>query len=119
MLHLLAAAVISQLKVPKHRLTSLFSGLGDFVKNPQILLLLFIVFLSGFNLGTRYAFTFWYIDQLPGSSNTILGLSVFTGCYSEIPMFFVSGWLIKRFDYFLSLSLGLLAAGVSICTNSF
>ena len=111
--HCLTAAVIGYLEVPKHKLTSLFHGLSVFVKNPQIFMLLVIVFLSGFNLGSRYAFTFWYVEQLPGSSTTVLGLSLFTGCFSEIPMFFASGWIIKKIGYHLTLTLGLLASAVS------
>ena len=107
------AAIIFTLKVPQNKVPSLLSGLRVLLRNVDILLLLLVVFVSGFNLGTRYAFTFWYVEQLDGSNQTILGLAVLSGCFSEIPTFFVSGWIIKKFGSPVVLFMGLLASAVS------
>ena len=111
---IITGIVIFSLDVPKHKVSFFFSTFCSVVKDKQIVLLLFVVFISGFNLATRYAFTFWYIMQLPGANPTLLGLSVLVGCLCEVPTFFVSGWAISKLGCQLILALGLLASAVSL-----
>ena len=113
MFQIITAVVIFSLNVPTHKQPLFFRTFCMLVRKKQIAHLLFVVFVSGFNLGTRYAFTFWYAEQLPGANSTLFGLAVFFGCFSEVPMFFISGWIVSKFGCRLVLTLGLLASAVS------
>nr|XP_004227026.1 major facilitator superfamily domain-containing protein 6 [Ciona intestinalis] len=108
----LTSIVCYKLKVPKHNPPSILSGLTTLVKDPRIIAFLCIVMVGGYNLGVKYAFVFWYAESLPGCNQTIIGLAILTGCLTEVPMFFVSGWIAGKIGYNAILVFGLIFASL-------
>ncbi|CAK8688675.1 unnamed protein product [Clavelina lepadiformis] len=104
----ISVIVCLKLNVPKYKLQSLLSGINILVRNFRIAIFLLVIFVTGFVMGARYAYLFWYIEQLPGSSQTLLGFSILAACLGEIPIFFISGWVAEKIGYNAMLTLGLL-----------
>lgn len=75
---------------------------------------LFIVLISGMLQSIKYSYLFWYGENLEGANQTIFGLVVLIDCASEVPMFFLSGWIIKKMGHNLVLTLGLIITAVSV-----
>lgn len=112
---ILSSIISHWLKIPPLNKPSILSGAKKLFSNSQIMLFLFIVLISGMLLGVKYAFVFWYAKSLPGASQTIFGLTILLGCATEIPAFFVSGWVSNKIGDDMILFVGLLIASVSIC----
>lgn len=110
----ITACVCYKLKVPEYKTESVLAGLKILAKNVKIAVFLFIVLISGFIIGVRFTFGFWYASTLPYASRTLFGLSILTSCVVEIPMFFISGWIANKIGCPACLSIGLLAASVSL-----
>lgn len=110
----MTAAICYWMKLPDTKAKSILSGARTVLCNHRIILFLFVILFSGYAIGVKYAFVYWYAESLPGSSQWIIGLSVFLACFSEIPVFFVSGWVCAKIGLDAVLSLGLLVAAVSL-----
>nr|CAB3263799.1 major facilitator superfamily domain-containing protein 6-like [Phallusia mammillata] len=109
---ILATFVSHWLKVPALKKPSMLKGAKQLLTNAQILLFLLVILTSGMLLGVKYAFVFWYAESLPGSSQSILGLSILLGSATEIPAFFVSGKVSNVIGDDLILYFGLLVASL-------
>jgi predicted MFS family arabinose efflux permease len=64
--------------------------------HPEITVFSLIVFLSGFGAGVIDAFLFVRLGQL-GGTGTIMGISRFITCASEVPMFRIAGSLQQKY----------------------
>lgn len=71
------------------------AGLGILLRQGRFLLLLFVALIFGINLGVLLSYLFLYIDEL-GGSRTIMALSLTITTISEIPIWFLSAWMLRR-----------------------
>lgn len=71
------------------------TGLSILLRQSRFLLLLFVALIFGLNLGVLLSYLFLYIDEL-GGSWTIMTLSLTITTASEIPIWFLSAWMLRR-----------------------
>ncbi len=89
--------VILGLPVRKTRLGIPFwSGLRDLLSNRQLALFLLIVLVGGTGFAVASNFLFLHLEWL-GASRTLMGISQSFATFSELPVLFYSGWLLRRF----------------------
>ena len=113
-LGIIASGISLKLSVPAHHMQSILPGLKLIFTNKKIALFVWIVLVQGTVQSIKYTYLFWYVEGLKGSSYTVFGLAVVSDCLSEVPMFFLSSWFIKKMGHKLCLTVGLLFASVSI-----
>ncbi len=66
------------------------------IKDFQFDILLMTSFIFGILCGIMFAFLNYFLDSLPGASNTLFGLMTIVACSSEVPVMFTSGWFYRR-----------------------
>lgn len=106
--------MVTSVKISAPKAKGILRGLKLLLVKIEILFFLFIVLVSGFATGVQYSYLFWYLQDFDDFGQLILGLSVLITCLSEIPMFWISGWICQTFGYVSVLSIGLCAVSVSI-----
>ncbi len=72
------------------------AGLGVLARNGRFLLLLLVSLVFGVTLGVMLSYQFLYIEAL-GGSRTLMAWTMTANTLSEIPFFFVSAGLLRRF----------------------
>ena len=75
---------------------SYFSGLGVLVRNGRFLLLLLASLVFGVTLGTLMSYQFLYMEEL-GASRSLMSWTLTANTISEIPFWFISAGLLRRF----------------------
>jgi len=70
-------------------------GLRTLIRNRPLVVFLLTVFVAGMGTSLVHSYLFLYLRDM-GASETLMGLSLTVATVSEVPVFFVSGWLIKR-----------------------
>jgi len=111
-LGIVASGISLKLNVPAHHMQSIVPGLKLIFTNKNIALFVWIVLVQGTVQSIKYTYLFWYAGELRGSSNTVFGLAVVSDCLSEVPMFFLSSWFLKKMGHKLCLTVGLLFASL-------
>ncbi|XP_077967126.1 major facilitator superfamily domain-containing protein 6-like [Styela clava] len=111
--------IITSIKITAPKAKAVLRGVGKLLIKPQVLAFIFVVLVSGFCTGVQYSYLFWYMTELNGFKQYILGLSLIVTCASEIPMFWFSGWICQKFGYVSVLALGLIAASIRFFTYTF
>lgn len=111
--------IIASIKITAPKAKAVLRGVGKLLIKPQVLAFIFVVLVSGFCTGVQYSYLFWYMTELEGFKQYILGLSLIVTCVSEIPMFWFSGWICEKFGYVSVLALGLIAASIRFFTYTF
>jgi len=109
-LGLIATIISTKLEVPHHEIASILPGLRLIFTSLHIALFVWVIFIHGVVQSVKYTFLFWYGESLPGGGPTVFGLATLSDCLSEVPMFFISDWIIKKIGHKSSLFLGLLFA---------
>lgn len=105
--------IVTSIDISAPKAKGLFKGLKKLLVKQEIILFLFIVLVSGYSTGVQYSYLFWYLVDFQDFEQLILGLSLLVTCVSEIPMFWISGWICETFGYVSVLSIGLCAVSVS------
>jgi predicted MFS family arabinose efflux permease len=82
--------------IETRKLTPLQALKQVYYNHPEITIFSLIVFLSGFGAGVIDAFLFVRLGQL-GGTGTIMGISRFITCASEVPMFRIAGTMQERY----------------------
>lgn len=72
------------------------AGLGVLARNGRFILLLFAALNFGITLGVLLSYQFLYLEEL-GASRTLMALSLTAATLSEIPFWFISAGLLRRF----------------------
>lgn len=109
----IVATVISfWVKVPHHHVTSIIPGLKLIFTSVDIALFVWISLVHGIVQSVKYSYLFWFGESLQGGNPTTFGFAVLSDCLSEVPMFFVSNWFIKRIGHKPLLFFGLVIASV-------
>ncbi|XP_009858151.2 major facilitator superfamily domain-containing protein 6-like [Ciona intestinalis] len=109
---LITAGVCTKLDVVSPGAHNVFRGISALLRQPKIILFLLVVYFLGCSIGLQQTFLFWYVDSLPGSTQTILGLAIVANCVVEIPLYILSGWLASKTSYNFLLSFGLFCYGL-------
>lgn len=87
------------------------SGLGILAHNGRFLLLLLVSLVFGITLGVQLSYQFLFLEEL-GASRTLMALSLTVTTVSEIPFWFVSSRLLRRFGTNRMIALALAATVV-------
>jgi PPP family 3-phenylpropionic acid transporter len=72
------------------------AGLGILIRNGRFLLLLITALVYGITLGVLLSYQFLYLEQL-GASRNLMALSLTITTISELPFWFISSGLLRRF----------------------
>jgi PPP family 3-phenylpropionic acid transporter len=78
------------------REASYSAGLGVLVRNGRFLLLLIAALVYGISLGVLLSYQFLYLEEL-GASRDLMALSLTMTTISELPFWFISAGLLRRF----------------------
>jgi PPP family 3-phenylpropionic acid transporter len=78
------------------REASYSAGLGILVRNGRFLLLLIAALVYGITLGVLLSYQFLYLEEL-GASRNLMALSLTMTTISELPFWFISAGLLRRF----------------------
>ncbi len=70
-------------------------GMRTLLRNRPLVVFLLTVFVAGMGSSLIYSYLFLFLKDM-GASETLMGLSLTVATLSELPVFFFSGWLIKR-----------------------
>ncbi len=73
-----------------------WKGMAALLGNRALLVFLVSVLFASMGSGVVHNFLFLYLEDL-GASETLMGLSLTVSTLSEMPVFFFSGWLLRRF----------------------
>jgi PPP family 3-phenylpropionic acid transporter len=71
-------------------------GLGVLLRHGRFLLLLFASLVFGVTLGVLLSYQFLYLEEL-GASRTLMAISLTISTLSEVPFWFISAGLLRRF----------------------
>lgn len=104
-------AAFTDVSVPKAE--RILSGVKTLMVKKEIMFFLFSVLVGGFALGTHFSFVFWYLQDFDDFQLSIIGLGVLESSISEIPMFWLSGWICDTLGCVSAVSIGLFAFAVS------
>jgi PPP family 3-phenylpropionic acid transporter len=88
-------------------------GLITLLGKPRWILFLSLAFIGGIGLAVVNTYLFYYMGEL-GSSKTLMWIGMVIATLSEMPVLFFSNRLIKRFNAFGLLLIGLAATGVRL-----
>lgn len=102
----------------KQQQVSFWVRLTTLLKNPRVILFLVSAWVIGMLMSVVENFLFWFIQDLDGGQ-TIMGLSVLVMSIGEIPAFILSGHLIARIGYTVTLSLTFVCYAVRFVAYSF
>jgi PPP family 3-phenylpropionic acid transporter len=75
---------------------SYFAGLGVLLRNGRFLLLLLASLVFGVTLGVLMSYQFLYMEEL-GASRSLMSWTMTANTISEIPFWFISAGLLRRF----------------------
>ena len=75
---------------------SYFTGLGVLVRNGRFLLLLLASLVFGVTLGILMSYQFLYMEEM-GASRSLMSWTMTANTISEIPFWFISAGLLRRF----------------------
>lgn len=108
-------------KVILHNEVRICQGLKLVLVNPRLCVFLITIWLVGNFMAVIDNFLFWFLEDL-GGGELVMGLSLLFTCVGEIPVFFISGHIIRRIGHsgVLYLTLGCYALRFflySILTN--
>lgn len=89
---------------------SYLSGLGVLVRNGRFLLLLLASLVFGVTLGVLMSYQFLYMEEM-GASRSLMSWTLTANTISEIPFWFISAGLLRRFgsSKMIALALGVTA----------
>jgi PPP family 3-phenylpropionic acid transporter len=87
------------------------TGLGVLARNGRFLLLLMASLVFGVTLGVLMSYQFLYMEEL-GASRSLMSWTLTANTISEIPFWFVSAGLMKRFGTSKMIALALAATTV-------
>jgi PPP family 3-phenylpropionic acid transporter len=87
------------------------TGLGILARNGRFLLLLAAALVYGITLGVLLSYQFLFLEEL-GAGRTLMALSLTISTFSEIPFWFISSGLLRRFGGNKMIAFGLLATAV-------
>ena len=90
---------------------SYFTGLGVLVRNGRFLLLLLTALVFGVTFGVLLSYLFLFMAEL-GASRTLMALSLAIGTVSEIPFWFISARLLRRYGSARMIAVALLATAL-------
>lgn len=110
----MAAAFIASARLPMNVAVATArqaytAGLGVLVRNGRFLLLLLTALVFGISIGVLLSYQILYLEEL-GASRTLMALSVAVGTISEIPFWFISAGLLRRFGSTRMIAVALLVA---------
>jgi len=110
----MAAAFIASARLPMNVAVATArqaytAGLGVLVRNGRFLLLLLTALVFGISIGVLLSYQILYLEEL-GASRTLMALSVAVGTISEIPFWFISAGLLRRFGSARMIAVALLVA---------
>ncbi|XP_078658849.1 LOW QUALITY PROTEIN: major facilitator superfamily domain-containing protein 6-like [Branchiostoma floridae x Branchiostoma belcheri] len=95
----------------------MFQSLQRFLRRPNELLFLVIMFIIGSSFGTKANFLFWYLKDI-GGSQLLLGLALMISCMGELPFMFFSGKLIRKIGHQQVFQLALFCYAVKFLSYS-
>lgn len=87
------------------------AGLGILARNGRFLLLLVAALVFGATLGVLLSYQFLYLEEL-GASWTLMSLTLTITTISEVPLWFISSWLLRRFGSSKMIALALAATAM-------
>jgi len=88
-------------------------GLITLLRKPRWVLFLSMAFVGGIGLAVVNTYLFYYMGEL-GSSKTFMWIGMVIATLSEMPVLFFSNRLIKRFNSYGLLVIGLAATGIRL-----
>ena len=88
------------------------------LRRPEVLSLFVLVFCFGMINGVMETFLFWYLQNM-GASRILMGWCIVMNCLPEIPVLFISGWVIKKFGNVKCLCLVCVAFSVRFTAYAF
>jgi MFS transporter, PPP family, 3-phenylpropionic acid transporter len=94
------------------------AGLRRLLAHPAFLLLLGVAFVHGISLTIMMNFLFLHLEKL-GASRTLMALSLTVATASEIPFWFISGWLLRRWGVRRMMALSLAVTAVRAFAYTF
>lgn len=95
-----------------------YRGLVELLRNRQMSLLLLSVLLLQMAASSMYSFFSIYLDTI-GAPSSMIGTAYFLEGLSEIPIFFLSSWFIRRMGAKWGIAVGALAYSVRLLAYSF
>ncbi|KAK3857331.1 hypothetical protein Pcinc_036420 [Petrolisthes cinctipes] len=116
--------LVSLMKIPSKLESKMkFGDVGNTLLHPQVILFLVSVFVMGTNLGVIWVFRMLMMEDVAMSWNPqftamklLLGLTLFIENFGgELPFFFLSGKILRRFDHTTVLGFALVASSVRCC----
>jgi MFS transporter, PPP family, 3-phenylpropionic acid transporter len=87
------------------------AGLRLLLASPPFLLLLAVAFIFGISLTVMLTYLFLHLEQM-GASRTMMALSLTVATASEIPLWFASAWLLRRWGVRWMMAVALLVTAV-------
>jgi MFS transporter, PPP family, 3-phenylpropionic acid transporter len=87
------------------------AGLRLLLASPAFLLLLAVAFIYGISLTVMLNYLFLHLEQM-GASRTMMALSLTVATASEIPLWFASAWLLRRWGVRWMMAVALLVTAV-------
>jgi MFS transporter, PPP family, 3-phenylpropionic acid transporter len=87
------------------------AGLRRLLANPPFLLLLGVAFVFGVSMTIMLNYLFLHLEEL-GASRTLMALSLTVATASEIPLWFASSWLLRRWGVRRMIGVSLLITAV-------
>lgn len=94
-----------------------YQKLVELLRNRHMSILLFSVLLLQLAASSMYSFFSIYLDTI-GAPSSMIGTAYFLEGLSEIPVFFLSGWFIRRMGAKWGVATGALAYGVRLLAYS-
>jgi MFS transporter, PPP family, 3-phenylpropionic acid transporter len=92
---------------------SIQHGLHSLLRKPRWVLFLSLAFVGGIGIAAVNTYLFFYMGEL-GSSKTLMWIGMVVATLSEMPVLYFSNRLIRRFNVFGLLVIGLAATGVRL-----
>ena len=87
--------------------------IGRLLTNPRWLLFLAVAFAGGLALAGTSTYLFPYLEEL-GTPESIMGLILMIGTFTEIPVFFFGHHLVRRFKSYGLLMVAMLLTGLRL-----
>ena len=107
---------------PVERPTSVWAGVLSIVRQPRVAVFLVWCFGCGLLTSVIWQWLLWYLSDLASKGSTsscdasqswvttLLGINMAVQCFvGEVPMFFLSGWVLRNLGHSHTMSLVLLA----------
>nr|XP_018907870.1 PREDICTED: major facilitator superfamily domain-containing protein 6 [Bemisia tabaci] len=114
--------VSSRIKLSQSKLSSnILKDVGKLLRDVRVVVFLFWCIFIGMCAAFVWQFLFIFLEEMTNGMDcnakawmkTLEGLSMFIQCFGgELPVFFCSGWILRKLGHVNSMSLVLLAFGV-------